>query len=457
MINKLLQRVHKPTLDLPPEARRKLWVSPFLRSYFVVLCAYAAMYIIRKNFNISQNELIEQFHFTKTNLGMIGFWFSITYGIGKTVMGYYGDGKNTKNYIALLLILSAFSMFGFGLSAGFLPGMIFFYALNGLFQSAGGPSSYATIARWAPRRYRGTALGFWNISHNIGGALAATVAVFGSEVIFGGDIRGMFIFPAIVALVIGILGLFTGADSPEAYGLGRAEEIFEEKVSHEDIESEEKKLSKWQIFKKFVLRNPYIWALCVSNVFIYIIRIGIDQWAVVYSKEVLGFSNGVARQGFTYFEIGAILSIIWGMFSDLAKGRRALTAIICLVLVLILVPVYQHAPNPGVYHAALFGLGFLIFGPQLLIGVAALTFVPKSSISVSDGIKGTFGYLLGDSFAKIGLGMMADNKLSIFGYTGWEGTFSAIYGSAVACIVILSYVAFGEERKLRKNRRAGIH
>jgi OPA family hexose phosphate transport protein UhpT-like MFS transporter len=104
----------------------------------------------------------------------------------------------------------------------------------------------------------------------------------------------------------------------------------------------------------------------------------------------------------------------------------------------------------------MFGLGMLVFGPQMLIGVAALSFVPKSSVSVADGVKGTFGYLLGDSFAKIGLGMMADRKLTLFGQTGWEGTFAAIYVSAAVAILILTFVAVGEERKIRKNHAAGI-
>jgi OPA family hexose phosphate transport protein UhpT-like MFS transporter len=46
-----------------------------------------AIYLIRKNFNVAQNDLIEQYGFTKTDLGQIGFWFSLTYGIGKTVVG----------------------------------------------------------------------------------------------------------------------------------------------------------------------------------------------------------------------------------------------------------------------------------------------------------------------------------------------------------------------------------
>lgn len=50
-----------------------------------------------------------------------------------------------------------------------------------------------------------------------------------------------------------------------------------------------------------------------------------------------------------------------------------------------------------------------VFGPQLLIGVAAVGFVPKKAIGAADGIKGTFAYLIGDSFAKLGLGMIADS------------------------------------------------
>lgn len=48
--------------------------------------------------------------------------------------------------------------------------MIAFYALSGFFQSTGGSCSYSTITKWTPRRKRGTFLGFWNISHNLGGA-----------------------------------------------------------------------------------------------------------------------------------------------------------------------------------------------------------------------------------------------------------------------------------------------
>jgi OPA family hexose phosphate transport protein UhpT-like MFS transporter len=88
----------------------------------------------------------------------------------------------------------------------------------------------------------------------------------------------------------------------------------------------------------------------------------------------------------------------------------------------------------------------------LLIGVAAVGFVPKKAISVADGIKGTFAYLIGDSFAKLGLGMIADGT-PIFGLTGWQGTFAALDTSAAVCIGLLLFVAIAEEKKIRREKR----
>jgi OPA family hexose phosphate transport protein UhpT-like MFS transporter len=446
---KLLQQVRLPTLDLPVATRRKMWSSAFLKSYLVVFFAYLAMYLIRKNYNVSQNDLIEQYGFTKTQLGQIGAGFAILYGIGKTVVGYHADKTNTKNFVCILLILSALSMFGFGAVSGSFYGMIFFYALNGLFQSAGGPASYSTITKWSDNKRRGTFLGMWNWSHNVGGAMAAFVATYGAQQFFNGDVRGMFLFPACIALAIGLIGLFFGSDSPESYGLGKAEEIFNEKPSLEEVEAQEQKYTQWQIFKKYVLANPVIWVLCFANVFTYIVRIGCDQWGVVYAKEVIGLSKEAAKQGFTIFEIGAFFgSISWGIFSDLIKGRRGLAATLSCIFVVFLLMEYQSARTEWEYKASMFGLGFLIYGPQLLVLVSTTGFVPKAGVSVVNGFNGTFAYLLGDLFAKVGMGMMADNK-NVFGLTGWSGTFTAMYLAAFAGIATMAYVAIKEERKIR--------
>lgn len=67
-----LNQVRKPTLDLPLEVRRKMWFKPFMQSCTVVFIGYLTMYLIRKNFNIAQNDMISTYGLSMTQLGMIG-------------------------------------------------------------------------------------------------------------------------------------------------------------------------------------------------------------------------------------------------------------------------------------------------------------------------------------------------------------------------------------------------
>ncbi len=96
-----LNQVRKPTLDLPLEVRRKMWFKPFMQSYLVVFIGYLTMYLIRKNFNIAQNDMISTYGLSMTQLGMIGLGFSITYGVGKTLVSYYADGKRHQTIPAV--------------------------------------------------------------------------------------------------------------------------------------------------------------------------------------------------------------------------------------------------------------------------------------------------------------------------------------------------------------------
>ena len=88
------------------------------------------------------------------------------------------------------------------------------------------------------------------------------------------------------------------------------EELFDEVASEEDIATEEQKLTKGQIFVKYVLMNKVIWLLCFANIFLYVVRIGIDQWSTVYAHQELGFSKEIAIQGFTFFEVGALVGTL---------------------------------------------------------------------------------------------------------------------------------------------------
>lgn len=153
--------------------------------------------------------------------------------------------------------------------------------------------------------------------------------------------------------------------------------------------------------------------------------------------------------------MGAILgSVSWGLISDFLKGRRMATAMISVVLEFLAVYIYSIVQTPMALYAVLFVLGWLVFGPQLLIGVSVIGFVPKAAASVTNGIVGTFAYLFGDSLAKVGLGMIADptgSGLTVLGRTfhGWGDTFTIFYVALLIGGILMTIVAFAEEKKIR--------
>lgn len=453
--------VNKKEASISIEEQRKRWLGEFLKAFFVVFAVYACMYLVRNNLKAAQPLLKSQLGFTTSELGYIGFGFSITYAMGKTILGYFVDGKNAKRIISMLLVMSATMVFGIGavLLSGNKPvgAILVFWGLSGFFQAPGGPSSYSTISRWTPTNKRGRFLGFWNMSHNIGGALAGMLALWGANTFFHGNAAGMFIVPAIVGIVVGIVLMFVGKDEPQELGWNSAEEIFDEPRIEQDIEVE--KMTKFEIFRKYVITNPWIWVLCVANVFVYIVRIGIDNWAPLYVTEQLHFAMGDAVNTIFYFEMGALLgSLSWGFISDLLKGRRAIVAVFCLILTGFAVLGYRYATSVMMVNISLFALGALIFGPQLLIGVSLVGFAPKKSIAVANGLSGTFGYLFGDSTAKVALAKIADPKssgLSIGGVTlhGWNDVFIVFYGALILGIILLLTVAYAEEKKIRNLKK----
>jgi OPA family hexose phosphate transport protein UhpT-like MFS transporter len=162
------------------------------------------------------------------------------------------------------------------------------------------------------------------------GARAAGVALFGANYLFDGHVIGMFIFPSIIALIVGFIGLRYGSDSRNLMVLVKPKSCWRGDQRRRQRDRR-KTMTKWQIFVEYALKNKVIWLLCFSNIFLYVVRIGIDQWSTVYAFQELKLSKEVAIQGFTLFEVGALVgTLLWGWLSDLANGRRALVACVAL-------------------------------------------------------------------------------------------------------------------------------
>ena len=127
--------------------------------------------------------------------------------------------------------------------------------------------------------------------------------------------------------------------------------------------------------------------------FIYLIRYGVLDWAPTYLKEVKGYD--ITEIGWAYFayEFAAIPgTIVCGWLSDkLFKGRRALTTMIYMVLIAVSIFVYwQFSATPLMDSICLIAIGFLIYGPVMLIGVHALDLAPKKAAGTAAGLTDDF-------------------------------------------------------------------
>ena len=430
----------KKNITMSSEEQKRKYIIYSILAYSAVFLGYMVIYLVRKNFNIAQPYMKELYQLSNGQIGLIAASFTIPYGIGKFIIGLYADHANAKRVVGVLLFAAGVLNIFFGLFLGSMWLMMILWALNGFFQSGGSPAAYSTIMHWFPKKIRGTALGFWNISHNLGGALAAAVALLGLA-IFANHVNGMFIFPGIVAIGVSMYAMFVGYSRPEAAGLPSVEGYYNE-VSEKSVNAEAAQMKNKEILKKYVFNNKFVWLLCIANIFVYIVRIGIDQWITIYLPS-LGFTKQDAAWGFTIFELAAIPgTFIWGSLSDLMKGRRALVCMICFVPLAVIIFIYSQIANLMGLYICLGLMGCLIFGPQLLAVVSIVGFVPKRAVATTVGLSGTFGYLGGDMLAKVLLGYMSD-------YLGWGSVFIAMEVGIVCGIVIMSIIAKEENRKIK--------
>ncbi|MDO5046559.1 phosphoglycerate transporter protein PgtP [Campylobacter sp.] len=403
-----------------------------------VFIGYAAYYLIRKNFSLAIPYLIDEYGFSKADLGKVGVALSMAYGFSKFIMGNISDRSNPKYFMTIGLICSAIVSLIFGLVPGVLSSigaMIILGALNGWFQGMGYPPGAKSMTNWFSTSERGVWWSWWNVSHNLGGGLIGPLAILGLSIF--GVWQSLFYLPALIAIVLAFVMFYLLRDTPESVGLPPVEEYKGEKHIQK-VESAHT-LSSKDIFYKYIINNKFLWAITIANIFVYFVRYGIIDWAPTYLKEVKHFT--VDKQSWAYFlyEYAGIFGMLAsGYLSDkVFKGHRAPPMLLFLVGVLIAIVVYWKNPagNPLVDNLCLVAIGFLIYGPVMMIGLQAADLVPRVATGTATGLTGLFGYLLGSASAGYVMGKLVD----VF---GWDGGFYALITSCVLAFVFIALTLF---------------
>ena len=363
-----------------------------------IFVGYAGYYLIRKNFALAIPDLIKQ-GFTKTELGFALSFLAIAYGLSKFIMGNVSDRSNVRYFMPLGLLLSAITMivmgvFPFATNSVLIMAILLF--VNGWFQGMGWPPSGRIMVHWFSVTERGTKMSIWNIAHNVGGATMPILAILGLELF--SDWHAKFYFPGMVAIVVAVIIFFLLRDRPSSVGLPAIEVWKKDYPKNFDKQKENINISAKEILTKHILPNKLLWSIALANAFVYLVRYGIQDWAPTYLIEVKGFTEEASSWAYSWYDIAAIPgTLICGWLSDkVFKGKRAPVSIIFMALIVLAIFIYWQNPigNPMVDYICLISIGFLIYGPVMLIGVHALDLVHKVADGTAAGLTGLFGSFL---------------------------------------------------------------
>lgn len=399
-----------------------------------MFAGYVFFYFSRKNFTTIMSFMQEDLALTTEQIGMISTVFYLSYGMSKFASGVLSDRSNPRYLMAAGLVLTGIFNICFGFSSS-LWVLCFFWGMNGIFQGWGWLPITKLLSYWYAKKERGTWWSFCGTSHNVGGALIPIFAMYLATT-FNLGWRGAMYVPGILCVFAGAFLLNRLRDVPTSLGLPPIE-VYKgtETIStnNQNLEKEAKQsLSIKQLLLSNVFNNKYVWILSISSFFVYIIRTAVNDWTILFLINIKNYPEILAASGIAWFEIGGFLGMLAaGWASDYCfKGNRIPYMLACaLGLTAAIYCFWQLSLGSHYIDFALLAIiGFLVFGPQMLVGLAAVEYVDKKAACTAHGFAGLLAYI-GAAVAGAPIGRLID--------ISWDNYFITLIACSIAVFVIL--------------------
>lgn len=394
--------------------------------FFGLLIGYAGYYLVRRNFALTMPYLSDELGYNKVELGLALSVISIAYGAVRVFSGFLVDKLNPKTTLLWGLSLSSLIMLAFGfipLSTSSITIIMVLLAINGVVQTLGWPSCGKIIVNWWDKESRGRLTSWWNTSHNIGAGMIAPLFLLGMFLF--DDWRSGFYMPAICAVIIVLAVYFLVKPAPP------------NQLDEEGTGDEHDKKPNLKDLLAIVFSNRVLWLIALSNGFVYAIRYGVLDWAPTYLSEAHRAALSTSVWGYAFYEWAAIPgTILCGYVSDLYfRSNRLKTCLIFLFCTFIFICVYGFSDSILVAQIGLIGTGFFIYGPQMLLSLAALECVNKKAAASASGLTGLTGYLFGAVTANAVFGFVIEKF-------GWFEYFYLLIASCTLAFILLLIAMF---------------
>jgi MFS transporter, OPA family, glycerol-3-phosphate transporter len=393
-----------------PEYRRRR-----LLNWFPLGLTYATYYMGRYNLNVSSTTMMDQFHLSKADFGMIataGFW---TYALSVAFNGPLADRIGGRKAIiigaigASILNLVIGLLFLNGWQTKIVLGMSLLYAANQYFQSFGALSVVKANAPWFHVRERGVFGGVFGMMISSGYFLALTV---GGWILASMAWYWVFIIPSIAMAAMSLVDFLMVKDRPSQAGFP---DMDTGDATSKDADKD--KPVDFGYLVRRVFRNKVILTIIVAEFCTGFVRQGVLLWYVPFLKEVHHITAGVtlfsiASTGIT---VGGILGgLLCGYLSDhVFQSRRPPVAFIFYIGQIVALLLLGYATSPGMAALSIPFTCMWIFGVHgMLSATSAMDFggtkAAATVAGICDGVQyvasGLTGFLLGSALDRYGWG-----------------------------------------------------
>jgi OPA family sugar phosphate sensor protein UhpC-like MFS transporter len=406
------------------EASYKYWRW---RIFIGMYVGYVFYYFSRNSYGAIKPLLMQDLGFLKSDLGLLASVFALSYGLSKFLSGVLSDRSNPRIFMSVGLVITGILNIVFGCSSS-LPVLAVIWGLNGWFQGWGWPPCAKLLTHWYSQKERGTWWGMQNSSHNVGAALIPLLVGVMAH-LFGWR-YGMYAAGGL-SIVIGVVIFALLRDTPSTMGLPSIE-AFKKDVDPRQP-NQEKEITLKELLFKYILNNAYLWLLGIAYFFVYLIRGAFSEWSPLFLMETRGYHLVAANASVTWFEVGGLIgSLVAGWASDkIFLGRRGpINVLFSLSVVGAIVALWLlPATTVIIDYLLIFIIGFLIFGPQMLIGMVAVELSHKKAAGGATGFIGFIAYL--------GMANAGYPLTKIMEWMGWNGFFVTLTLCALICVLLL--------------------
>lgn len=428
-----------------PDEIKKLYKYWRIRTFLALYIGYCGFYLTRKNITPALHVFSEELNIGMIDLGIITATFSVTYGVGKLFCGLLADKANVRTFMAIGLFFSSVINLFYG-SLTSLWALAFFWGLNGVCQATGYPPVAKSLVYWFSPTERAEKWSWWSSSHTAGtfaaGALVALLLKYSP------DWRAVFYVPGLIGILVSLYVFWSLRDTPVSVGLPPIEEYRNDPLP---VVVEKKNVSQWQILKKYVFTNPYVWYLSLALCCVYFVRFGTLDWATKFLYDARGVDKVQVVWLWNLMPLfGMPGGIIAGyLATKFFKGRCApITIFYLLVLAACIYGYYVFAGPNHIWLTCLFiaAIGFFVDGPQVLIGGVMISRVTaQESAGAAAGFSGFWSYILGTAIgANLGAAILVEQY-------GW-GAMYAVCGLCAIGAIILVAMSWKQESVLSSHQ-----